>query len=460
MHSTTVKLDGACASGLALGQTEGSLMVKRLTQFILIALVLGIIAGWAINAAIDDGTPASAERLKSIADYLSIVTALFLRLIKMIIAPLVFSTLVAGIAHMGDVAALGRVGLRSILWFILASLVSLTLGLILVSTLQPGVGLNLPIPPATASSGVQTAVFSLKDFVSHLVPQSIFEAMSSNEILPIVIFSIFFGVALTAVGDKGKPIVSGVEAMVRVMLQVTNYVMRFAPFAVFTAVASAIAERGPSIIATFGKFVGGFYLGLITLWAILIGACFVIVGPRTRHLVRYILDPVVLAFSTASSEAAYPRTLEELERFGVPPRIASFVLPLGYSFNLDGSMMYMTFATIFLAQAYGIHLSLAQEVTMLLVLMITSKGMAGVPRASLVVIAATMSMFRIPEAGLLLILAVDHFLYMGRSATNVVGNAVAASVVARWEGDLGPALSPDIEAAQAASRRAEPRKAV
>jgi Na+/H+-dicarboxylate symporter len=269
--------------------------------------------------------------------------------------------------------------------------------------------------------------------------------MANNEILPIVIFSLFFGVALTAIGERGKPIVHGVEALVRVMLQVTNYVMRFAPFAVFTAVTSALAEKGPQIIATLGKFVGGFYLGLFMLWALLIGAAFVIVGPRTRHLVRYIRDPVVLAFSTASSEAAYPRTLEALERFGVPPRIASFVLPLGYSFNLDGSMMYMTFATIFIAQAYGIHLSLGQEITMLLVLMITSKGMAGVPRASLVVIAATMSMFRIPEAGLLLILAVDHFLDMGRSATNVVGNAVASSVVARWEGTLGPELPPDVE---------------
>ena len=426
-------------------------MAKRLTRYILIALVLGIIAGWAINAAIDDGTPASAAQLKSIADYLSIITALFLRLIKMIIAPLVFSTLVAGIAHMGDVAALGRVGVRSIGWFILASLVSLTLGLLLVTLLHPGVGLNLPIPPATAASGVETAAFNLKDFVSHLVPQSIFEAMSTNEILPIVIFSLFFGVALTAVGERGKPIVRGVESLVRVMLQVTDYVMRFAPFAVFTAVASALAERGPQIIATLGKFVGSFYLGLFILWVVLIGVCFAIVGPRTRHLVRYIRDPVVLAFSTASSEAAYPRTLEALDRFGVPPRIASFVLPLGYSFNLDGSMMYMTFATIFIAQAYGIDLSIGQEITMLLVLMITSKGMAGVPRASLVVIAATMSMFRIPEAGLLLILAVDHFLDMGRSATNVVGNAVAASVVARWEGNLDPEESVDIEPPHAPS---------
>jgi Na+/H+-dicarboxylate symporter len=431
-------------------------MAKTLTRFILIALVLGIIAGWAVNAAIDDGSPESAERLKSIAEYLSIVTALFLRLIKMIIAPLVFSTLVAGIAHMGDIAALGRVGVRALAWFIGATFVSLTLGLILVNALQPGVGLNLPMPAANATSGVETAAFNLKDFVSHLVPASIFEAMAANEILPIVIFSIFFGVALTAIGEAGRPVVRGVEALVKVMLQVTDYVMRFAPFAVFTAVCASLVERGPQIIATLGKFVGSFYLGLAILWLVLIGLAFLIVGRRTSHLVRYIRDPIVLAFSTASSEAAYPRTLEALDRFGVPPRIASFVLPLGYSFNLDGSMMYMTFATIFIAQAYGIDLTIGQEITMLLVLMITSKGMAGVPRASLVVIAATMSMFNIPEAGLLLILAVDHFLDMGRSATNVVGNAVASTVVARWEGDLDPEEPADIEPPHAPSHKPKP----
>ena len=432
-------------------------MAKNLTRFILIALVLGIIVGLALHFAIDEGTPASEERLAKIAEYLSIVTALFLRLIKMIIAPLVFSTLVAGIAHMGDTAALGRVAVRSIGWFIVASLVSLTLGLILVTALQPGVGLGLPLPAATAASGVETAAFNLKDFITHLVPSSIIDAMANNDILPIVIFSLFFGVALTAVGEKGKPIVRGVESLVGVMLTVTNYVMRFAPIAVFTAVTSALAEKGPTIIATLGKFVGSFYLGLALLWALLIGVCFVIVGPRTRHLVRYIRDPVVLAFSTASSEAAYPRTLEALDRFGVPPRIASFVLPLGYSFNLDGSMMYMTFATIFIAQAYGIHLSIAQEITMLLVLMVTSKGMAGVPRASLVVIAAIMPMFKIPDNGLLLILAVDHFLDMGRSATNVVGNAVASSVVARWEGRLDPEESAEIEPLHAPSHRPPPK---
>src|SRR5690349_12759241 len=248
--------------------SEGEQRVaKKLTKFILLALVLGIIAGWAINASIDNGTPEAQAQLKQISEYLSIVTALFLRLIKMIIAPLVFATLVAGIAHMGDIAALGRVGLRSVSWFILASLVSLTLGLILVNTLQPGVGLNLPIPPATATSGVETAGFNLKDFITHLVPASVFEAMAKNEILQIVVFSVFFGVALTAVGEKGKPIVKGVEALVSVILQVTDYVMRFAPFAVFTAVTSSIAEQGPEILFTFGKFVGSFYLGLLILWA-------------------------------------------------------------------------------------------------------------------------------------------------------------------------------------------------
>jgi len=431
-------------------------VAKRLTWYILAALILGLVTGWIINAQVDNGTPEAAARLKDIAGYFGIITTLFLRLIKMIIAPLVFATLVAGIAHMGDTAALGRVGLRSLAWFITASLLSLTLGLILVNTLQPGVGLDLPIPPATAASGLETKAFNLKDFITHLVPASMIEAMATNEILQIVVFSVFIGVAITAVGEKAAPLVRGVEALVQVMLQVTGYVMALAPIAVFAAVTASIAEQGPSIIATFGKFIGSFYLGLVLLWLLLIGIAFAAVGRRVRHLVRHIRDPLILAFSTASSEAAYPRTLEALDRFGVPPRIASFVLPLGYSFNLDGSMMYMTFATIFIAQAYGIDLSLGQEITMLLVLMITSKGIAGVPRASLVVIAATLSLFKIPEAGLLLILAVDHFLDMGRSATNVVGNAVASVLVAKWEGTLHEEGSPVIEHPHAPAHVAPP----
>ena len=420
-------------------------MAKRLTYWIIAALIAGLATGWALHAAIDDGTPAAAATLTGIAGYFSILTTLFLRLIKMIIAPLVFATLVTGIAHMGDTAALGRVGLKSLAWFLGASLMSLLLGLFLVNVLQPGVGLALPIPPVSAASGVVRTGFDLKDFVAHIVPASMIAAMADNEILQIVVFSIFVGVAITAVGETAAPLVRGVEALSAVMLRITDYVMRFAPVAVFAAVASTLAERGPGVLRDLGYFMASFYLGLFLLWALLIGIGFVMIGPRMRLLVRYIRDPLLLAFTTASSEAAYPRTLEALDRFGVPARIASFVLPLGYSFNLDGSMMYMTFASLFIAQAYGIHLSLGEQVTMLLVLMVTSKGIAGVPRASLVVIAATLSMFHIPEAGLLLILAVDHFLDMGRSATNVIGNAVAASVVATWEGGLEPRLPAEID---------------
>ncbi|WP_156678657.1 dicarboxylate/amino acid:cation symporter [Sphingomonas profundi] len=415
-------------------------MARRLTLYILAAMIAGIVTGLILNTALPD-----AAAIEDAASYFSIVTDLFLRLIKMIIAPLVFATLVAGIAHMGDTSALGRIGFRTIAWFLCASLVSLTLGLLLVNLFQPGAALGLPLPPVTADAGLAKGAFTLKDFVTHLVPKSIFEAMANNEILQIVVFSVFVGVAITAIGEKAAPIVRGVEALVAVMLQITDYVMRFAPLAVFAAVAGALARQGAGILVTFGYFMGGFYVGLLCLWSLMMLAAFVVVGGRARLLARYIREPLLLAFSTASSEAAFPRTLEALDRFGVPRRIASFVLPLGYSFNLDGTMMYCTFATMFIAQAYGIPLSAGQQVTMLLLLMVTSKGVAGVPRASLVVIASTLSFFKIPEAGLLLILAVDHFLDMGRSATNVVGNAVASVVVAKWEGALEVPAPPEIE---------------
>lgn len=420
-------------------------MAKRLTYWILLGLVLGLVVGWAINASIDDGSAGASDRLATIAGYLSIITTVFLRLIKMIIAPLVLSTLVVGIAHMGDTGALGRVGIKALGWFIGASLLSLTLGLILVHLLQPGVGLHLALPDVAAASGVDRAAFDPAKWVAHVVPQSIFEVMGTNEILPIVVFSVFAGVAITAVGERAQPLVRAAEALVAVMLQITDYVMRFAPFAVFAAVASTLTEQGPRVILQLGYFMFSVYLGLGLLWAMLIGLGFAVVGGGMRTLIRYIREPALVAFSTASSEAAFPRTLEALERFGVPPKIASFVLPLGYSFNLDGSMMYMTFASLFIAQAYGIALPLGTQIAMLLTLMITSKGIAGVPRASLVVITATLAQFNIPEAGVLLILAVDHFLDMGRSATNVLGNAIAASVVAKWEGGFAPREPAEIE---------------
>ncbi|MBY0519454.1 MAG: dicarboxylate/amino acid:cation symporter [Sphingomonas sp.] len=412
-------------------------MAKRLTLYIMIGLVLGLITGWVMHAAILSGDVATAAALKSAASGFPIVTTLFLRLIKMIIAPLVFSTLIVGIAHMGDTKALGRVGLRALGWFIGASLLSLSLGLLLVHLLQPGLGLGLPLPPITEASGLDKAAFNLKDFVTHVVPSSIVDAMASNEIIQIVVFSVFMGVAITAIGERASPIVVGLEALAAVMLKITNYVMMFAPFAVFAAVANSLVERGPEVIGQLGYFMASFYLALVLLWLLLIAIGWLFLGARILELVRLIRDPLILAFSTASSEAAYPRTLESLEKFGVPPKIASFMLPLGYSFNLDGSMMYMTFASLFIAQAYGINLPIGAQITMLLVLMVTSKGIAGVPRASLVVVAATLPLFKIPEAGLLLILAVDHFLDMGRSATNVVGNAVATAIIARFEGPLG-----------------------
>jgi Na+/H+-dicarboxylate symporter len=352
----------------------------------------------------------------------------------MIIAPLVFATLVSGIAHMEDAASIGRVGAKTMGWFISASIVSLLIGLLMVHLLQPGSGLSLALPDAgKAAAAVDVSKFTLKAFITHIVPASIFQAMADNEILQIVVFSIFVGAAVAAIDDRAPAVLALVEQVAQIMLKVTGYVMRTAPLAIFAALASTVATQGVSILATYAKFVGGFYVSLGLLWALLIGVVVLIVGPRALKLMAAIRSPALLAFSTASSEAAYPRTLEELQRWGISKRVASFVLPLGYSFNLDGSMMYCTFATLFIAQVYGISLSIGQQVTMLLLLMVTSKGMAGVPRASLVVIAATLTYFNLPEAGLLLILAVDHLLDMGRSATNVVGNSVAAAVVARWE---------------------------
>jgi Na+/H+-dicarboxylate symporter len=405
-------------------------MQRNLTLYVLIAMIAGIGVGYLLHQQ----QPSSAW--PEIAANLKLVTDIFLRLIKMIIAPLVLSTLVVGIAHMGGTGALGRVGVRTLLWFVTASLISLCLGLAIVHLLQPGVGFSLDNP--NAGTPPDADALNLRDFVIHLVPTSIFDAMATNSLLQIVVFSIFFGVALAALGAQGKPVTDLAERVSHVMLRVTGYVMNFAPFAVFAAIAATVTERGLEILWTFGRFIGGFYLALLVLWAILILAGLVVLGARVFGLVGYIREPILLAFSTASSEAAYPRTFEALQKFGISKRIAGFVLPLGYSFNLDGSMMYCTFAVMFIAQVYGIELSIAQQVTMLLVLMVTSKGMAGVPRASLVVIAATLAQFNMPEAGLLLILGVDHFLDMGRSATNVVGNSIATAVVAKWEKELGP----------------------
>ena len=416
---------------------------NRLTTYIIVGLVLGIAVGYVANTNM--ANPAG------FADTMSLVTTLFLHLIKMIIAPLVFSTLVVGIAKMGDAKEVGRIGIKALGWFVIASLISLTLGLILVNIFRPGDAMALTggLPAATASSGIAANGLTLAQFVNHLVPTSIADAMAKNDILQIVIFSIFFGTAAAAVGARATPLIDAIDGVAHVMLKVTNYVMNFAPLAVFAAVTSTIAKSGVGVLATYGVFMGEFYLGIALLWIVLILIGILFVGPRILKLMRELREPAILAFTCASSEAAFPKTLEGLERFGVKNRLAAFVLPIGYSFNLDGSMMYCTFAAVFIAQAYGIELPLSTQLTMMLVLMLTSKGMAGVPRASLVVIAATLNQFQIPEAGLLLLLGIDHFLDMGRSATNVIGNGIATAVVAKWEGELAdpPLAEKDIATA-------------
>ena len=360
-----------------------------------------------------------------------------MRLIKMIIAPLVFSVLVVGIAKVGDFKSVGRIGIKTLLYFTTAAIISLLLGLLLVNFTGPGKVMNLELPPVTADAGIEAKKgFDSKTFIEHVIPSSIADAMSKNDILPIVIFALFFGVAVASVGKPGKIVVDFFDAVSHVMFKVTNYVMAFAPMGVFGAIAAVVAKQGLGVLTGYLYLIGTFYLGLI-LFVFLI-LFFICLAFRIKffELLGHIKEPVLLAFSTASSEAAMPKTIESLERYGCSNRIVSFVLPLGYSFNLDGSMMYMTFATVFIAQAYGIDMSVADQVTMLLILLITSKGIAGIPRASLVVIAGTLDHFNIPVAGLLLLLGIDQIMDMGRSATNVVGNAVATAVISKWEGEL------------------------
>jgi Na+/H+-dicarboxylate symporter len=455
---------------------------NRLTLFIFIALILGVAVGYYLNVNNFDknntaivNADAQVKKIEAqmsalpdtlVSQYavlktqkadqvkirktnetdrekglepLTLLSDIFLRLIKMIVAPLVFTTLVVGVAKVGDIKAVGRIGGKTMLWFVSASLMSLLLGMLLVNIWRPGEAMNLPLPSSHADTGIKATALSVKDFIAHIVPKSFAEAMATNEILQIVIFSLFFGVATAAVGEKGKVVIEFFDSVAHIILKVTGYVMNFAPFAVFGAMAAIVAKQGISVLSTYALFIGEFYSGMLILWMLLILIGYLILKRRVFNLMNRMKEPVMLAFSTASSEAAYPKTLLQLERFGCKDKIVSFVLPLGYSFNLDGSMLYMTFASLFIAQCYGIHLSFEQQITMLLILMLTSKGIAGVPRASLVVIAGTIATFNIPEAGLALLIGIDPLLDMGRSATNVIGNSIATAVVSKWEGELtGP----------------------
>ena len=407
-------------------------MKNKLTIYILVAMLIGVVVGYFIH------NTGNADLIKSFSTNIKLLATIFIRLVQMIIAPLVFSTLVVGIAKLGDLKAVGRVGGKALLWFVTASLISLLIGMLVVNVTQPGVGMN---PAGVDASGVadvvgKTKSFSLQNFVEHIVPKSVFEAMATNEILQLVVFSIFFGVAMAGMGDKAKPLIKALDVLVHVVLKMVGYVMLTAPLGVFGAIAAAIAINGLDVLIVYIKYFGAFLSGIALLWVFLLIVGYIFLGKRLAPLVKRLGQPMLIAFSTTSSEAVFPKLTEELERFGCKDKIVSFILPLGYSFNLDGSMMYMTFASIFIAQAYGIHLDLGTQLTMLLVLMLSSKGVAGVPRASLVVVAATCGMFNIPVEGIALILPIDHFCDMFRSGTNVLGNALATTVVSKWEGEL------------------------
>lgn len=405
---------------------------NRLTVYILIAMIFGVICGYFVH------TNTSISFISSFSDKIKLLTTIFLRLVMMIIAPLVFSTLVVGIAKLGDLKAVGRVGGKAMLWFITASLTSLLIGLALVNFFHPGSAITLSSADTEGAKDLigKTQEFSLSTFVEHVFPSSLIESMADNQILQIVVFSIFFGVAMTAIGDYAKPVLKGLEAVSHVILKMVGYVMEFAPLGVFGAIASIIALEGLTIFRFYGLYLFYFLIGILFLWALLILAGFLILRKRLPVLLRRIAQPLLVGFSTTSSEAVFPKLTEELERFGCRDKIVAFILPLGYSFNLDGSMMYMTFASVAIAQAYGIHMDLGTQLTMLLVLMLTSKGIAGVPRASLVVVTATLAMFKIPPEGIALILPIDHFCDMLRTATNVLGNGLATTVVSKWEGEL------------------------
>ena len=355
----------------------------------------------------------------------------------MILGPLVLSILVVGIAKLGDFKVVGRIGLKTLGYFYFATILSLITGMIAVNIMKPGKVMTLDLPASGTDTGVEAKKMTLENFVTHVFPKSIFEALSTNEVLQIVVFSLFFGIALAAIGEKGKSLTKALDAISEVMFKIVGFVMKFAPYAVFGSVAAVIAAKGIGVLGGYLYLIVCFFATLLFFIVVILWVICLVMKIDYWKLMKYVKNAIFLSFSTASSEASMPLQIEQLKKFGISERIISFVLPLGYSFNLDGSMMYMTFATGFIAQIYGIELSLGQQVTMLLTLLLTSKGIAGVPRASLVVIAGTLTMFGLPQEGISLVLAVDWLLDMGRSATSVAGNAVATAVVAKWEGELG-----------------------
>jgi Na+/H+-dicarboxylate symporter len=401
-------------------------MKRNFLLIVILAMVAGVVAGAIIHAALPPDVAMSAT-----ASF-DQVTTIFLRLIKMIVSPLVFTTLVSGIGHIDGARSVGRIAAKAMAVFMTASLVALLMGLFMVNLLEPGVGVGLHQGASAAPVAVAQAQ-GVSSFIEHLVPNSMVDALARNEILQVVVMSLFMGVAISSLGDKASGLLKIFDQGAVVILKVTTYVMLFAPAAIFAAMASVISTQGLTILATYAKLIGDLYLTLALLIAGMFVIGWVLLKGQMRELVRAVRSPALIAFSTSTSEAAFPLLLENLEAIGLPPKVVSFVLPLGYSFNLIGATMYCTFALMFVAQAYGIEVPISRQFYMVLVLMVTSKGIAGVPRASLVVIASALPFFQLPEGGLVLLLAVDHLMDMGRSATNVVGNGLAAAVVARWE---------------------------
>jgi proton glutamate symport protein len=396
--------------------------LPNLTTQIFIGLCIGIIIGavW----------PNVGVAIKPLADA-------FLRMIKMIIAPLLFATLVVGIAGTGDMRAMGRVGLKAIIYFEAATTVALFLGLFLVNVFKPGAGLTVPIAGdtsqlATMAQGQQKGW----DILLHLFPTSVIDAMARGDILQLVVFSSFFGIALAAIGDRGRPLLDVLESTAQVMFKFTGYVMVFAPIGVMAAIAATVGSKGIAILFTLGKLVALMYIGLAIFVLVVMGGVSYLIRVPFLTFVRAIREPFLIAFTTASSEAALPKALEVMERFGVPKNIVGFVLPTGYSFNLDGTTLYLSLASVFVAQLAGLDLSFRQQIIMMLTLMLTSKGVAGVPRAALVVLAGTLTTFNLPLEGAAILLGIDQVMDMGRTSVNVMGNCIATAVVARWEGVL------------------------
>jgi len=403
----------------------GASRLPSLTTQIFIGLLLGIAVGYL--------WPGFGVAIKPLAD-------VFLRMIKMIIAPLLFSTLVVGIAGTGDMKAMGRIGLKAIVYFEVATTIALFLGLLLVNTFKPGAGLALPIGADTSAAAamVQSQQHAW-DILLHMFPTSVVDSMARGDILQVVIFSLFFGIALAAIGAKGQPVLDVLDSTAHAMFRFTGYVMAFAPIGVFAAIAATVGGKGLGILFTLGKLVGLMYVGLAIFAVIVLGGVSYLIRVPFLTFVKAIREPFLIAFTTASSEAALPKALEVMERFGVPKNIVGFVLPTGYSFNLDGSTLYLSLASVFVAQLAGVQMSIGQQLVMMLTLMLTSKGVAGVPRAALVVLAATLSQFGLPLEGAAILLGIDQVMDMGRTAVNVMGNCIATAVVARWEGVLDDA---------------------